>query len=83
MKDIKTNLEARIAKAIKENTCPYTTDADIRYFETEEYQEVAYPSDKPYGHSILEMATENPELCICGKSLENTAEHYIHMTSGY
>ena len=43
MKDIKTNLEARIAKAIKENTCPYTTDADIRYFETEEYQKVTYP----------------------------------------
>jgi hypothetical protein len=32
-------LEARIAKAIQENTCPHTTDADIRYFETEEYNE--------------------------------------------
>ena len=38
MKDTKPNLEARIAKAIKENTCPYTTDADIRYFEREEYR---------------------------------------------
>ena len=35
MKDTKPNLEARIAKAIKENTCPYTTDADIRYFESQ------------------------------------------------
>lgn len=29
------NLEERIAKAIAENSCPHTTDADIRYFETE------------------------------------------------
>ena len=53
------NLEARIAKAIKENTCPYTTDADIRYFETEEY------------------ISENADMCICGKSLENTEELYL------
>lgn len=30
------NEEERIAKAIAENTCPYTTEADIRYFEREE-----------------------------------------------
>ena len=55
----------------------------MKDIKTKEKQEVAYPSDKPYGHSILEMATENPELCICGEPLEDTAEHYIHMTSGY
>jgi len=58
----------------------YTYMKDIN---TKEKQEVAYPSDKPYGHSILEMTTENPELCICGEPLDNTADHYIHMTSGY
>ena len=30
-------LEKRIAKAIAENTDPFTTDADIRFFETEEW----------------------------------------------
>lgn len=30
-------LEERIEKAIAENTDPFTTDADIRYFETEEW----------------------------------------------
>jgi len=29
-------LETRIEKAIAENTDPFTTDADIRFFETEE-----------------------------------------------
>ena len=32
------NLAKRIEKAIAENTCPYTTEADIRYFETEEFE---------------------------------------------
>ena len=32
------NLEKRIEKAIAENTCPHTTEADIRYFETEEFE---------------------------------------------
>tara|TARA_B100001093_G_scaffold519544_1_gene609047 strand:+ start:384 stop:551 length:168 start_codon:yes stop_codon:yes gene_type:complete len=49
----------------------------------EEKQEVSYPSDKPYGHSILEMAMDNPDMCICGEPLTNTAEHYIHMSQGY
>ena len=51
----------------------------------EEKQEtlITYPSDKPYGHSILEMAMDNPELCICGEPLTNSAEHYIHMSQGY
>ena len=30
-------LEKRIEKAIAENTDPFTTDADIRFFETEEW----------------------------------------------
>jgi hypothetical protein len=33
----KMSLEERIEKAIAENSCPFTTDADIRYFETEEH----------------------------------------------
>jgi hypothetical protein len=32
------SIEKRIEKAIAENTCPYTTEADIRYFETEEFE---------------------------------------------
>ncbi len=32
------NLAKRIEKAIAENTCPYTTEADIRYFETGEFE---------------------------------------------
>ena len=71
MKDIKTNLEARIAQAIKENTCPYTTDADIRYFETEEY--------RSYLGDLLTSATN--EACICGKPL--TQDHYEHMAKGF
>jgi hypothetical protein len=43
----------------------------------------AYPSDKPYGHTLLENSTQNPKLCICGEPLDNNSEHYIHMTSGY
>ena len=31
-----TTLETRIEKAIAENVDPFTTDADIRFFETEE-----------------------------------------------
>ncbi len=58
-------LQARIDKAIQENTCPYTTDADIRYFEREQY------------------ISENADMCICGEPLEETGEHYIHMSSGY
>ena len=30
-------LEGIIQKVIKNNVCPYTTNSDIRYFETEEY----------------------------------------------
>lgn len=33
------NEEERIAKAIAENTCPYTTEADIRYFESSRVRE--------------------------------------------
>ena len=75
MKDIKTNLEARIAKAIKENTCPYTTDADIRYFETEKYR-----SDLA---DLLTSATNRNEdgLCICGEPL--TQDHYEHIAKGF
>ena len=58
----------------------YTYMKDIK---TKEKQEVAYPSDKPYGHTLLASVMDNPELCICGEPLENTTEHYIHMTSGY
>lgn len=32
-------LEKRIEKAIAENTDPFTTDADIRFFETEDFKE--------------------------------------------
>ncbi len=53
MKDIKTNLEARIAKAIKENTCPYTTDADIRYFESQ----------------LCDCGESQSQLCDCGEPL--------------
>ena len=45
--------------------------------------EAVYPCDKPYGHTLLENVVEQPDLCICGEPLDNTAEHYIHMTSGY
>jgi hypothetical protein len=55
----------------------------MKDIKTKEKQEVAYPSDKPYGHTLLASAMDNPELCICGEPLENTTEHYIHMTSGY
>jgi hypothetical protein len=66
MKD--TNiLQARIAKAIKENTCPYTTEADIRYFEKEEYR--------------AELSAQLAQLCDCGEPL--TQEHYAHMAKGY
>jgi len=58
----------------------YTYMKDLK---PEEKQEVSYPSDKPYGHSILEMAMDNPDMCICGEPLTNTAEHYIHMSQGY
>ena len=34
-------LEKRIETAIAENTDPFTTDADIRYFETEEWNAAA------------------------------------------
>jgi hypothetical protein len=77
------NLEARIAKAIKENTCPYTTDADIRYFETEEYISenadmciCGEPDDITY-FEREEYISENADMCICGKSLENTEELYL------
>ena len=36
--EIAIRIEKRIEKAIAENTCPYTTEADIRYFETEEFE---------------------------------------------
>lgn len=71
MKDIKTNLEARISKAIKENTCPYTTDADIRHFETEEY--------RSYLAEIVTSATN--EVCICGEPMSQ--DHYEHATGGF
>ena len=35
-------LEKRIEKAIAENTDPFTTDADIRFFETEEWEETGF-----------------------------------------
>tara|TARA_R100000541_G_scaffold57072_1_gene66931 strand:- start:5359 stop:5580 length:222 start_codon:yes stop_codon:yes gene_type:complete len=73
MKDIETSLEDRIAKAIKENTCPYTTDADIRYFETEEY--------RSYLGDLLTSATNENEVCICGEPL--TGDHYEHMAKGF
>ena len=75
MKDIKTNLEARIAKAIKEDICPYTTDADIILSETEKYR--SYLAD------VLTSATNRSEdgLCICGEPL--TQDHYEHMAKGF
>ena len=35
-------LEKRIETAIAENTDPFTTDADIRFFETEEWEETGF-----------------------------------------
>ena len=35
-------LEKRIETAIAENTDPFATDADIRFFETEEWEETGF-----------------------------------------
>jgi hypothetical protein len=38
-KETDMTLEKRIETAIAENTDPFTTDADIRFFETEEWND--------------------------------------------
>jgi len=43
----------------------------------------SYSVEKPYGHSLLESVCERPNLCICGEPLDNSGEHYIHMSQGY
>ena len=86
MKD--TNiLQARIAKAIKENTCPHTTEADIRYFEREQYIsenadmcDCGEPDDITY-FEREQYISENADMCDCGEPL--TQEHYAHMAKGY
>ena len=63
-------LEQNIAEAIRTNTCPFTTDADIRYIETEEFHKNLLPK-------------RESDFCICGELLTNNEEHYIHMSKGY
>ena len=46
-------LETRIETAIAENTDPFTTDADIRFFETEEWN-----AAKVLGTKIIGYYTE-------------------------
>ena len=62
-KDIDMTLEKRIEKAIAENTDPCTTDADIRFFETEactkEFMETLWDSNgetinTPLGVGVIE-----------------------------
>ena len=47
------NLETRIETAIAENTDPCTTDADIRFFETEEWNTEAAYSEVKLGTKII------------------------------
>jgi len=52
-KEMNMNLETRIETAIAENTDPCTTDADIRFFETEEWNTEAAYSEVKLGTKII------------------------------
>tara|TARA_B110000977_G_scaffold46694_1_gene63487 strand:+ start:669 stop:1124 length:456 start_codon:yes stop_codon:yes gene_type:complete len=61
-------LQARIAKAIEQNTCPFTTNADIAYFEQQDYEkELKEMNDNPARVDSPESPTE-PTLSM--KELE-------------
>ena len=55
----------------------------MKDLKTEEKPELPTGHEPPYGHTLLASAMDNPELCICGEPLTNTADHYIHMSQGY
>ena len=52
-KETDMTLEKRIETAIAENTDPFTTDADIRFFETEEWNDEAIIDDLWLGTKII------------------------------